>query len=642
MAFAAVCLLPAFPVCAQTELPKSAVPAASRVGSPPILATLKASHPRLLVTESSWDEIKARRAQDPELDAFLKRCEVEARALLEVEPIAYKMEGKRLLPVSSAVLRRVILLAMQFRLTGDEAFSRRAQAEMLNVAAFQDWNPSHFLDTGVMTVAVALGYDWLYDQLDAPTRKTLAAAIAEKGLRAGLKTSSSLKRKDNWNSVGNAGMALGALAIAEDEPVLAAQTLQNVRDFNPLGLEVYAPDGVYPEGPGYWNFGTMYEVILLSALESALGTDWGLIQSPGFLQSIDAISQLLGPSGTFFNYSDGGVQPFWNGASFWFAKRLNQPELARYEVASVKRFMAKPVASNSGADRISPLVALWWPRAQQEKTSGLPTNWYGAGPNPIATFRTNWNDPNATYLALKGGRAAQGHGHMDAGSFVLEADGVRWARDLDAQAYPPLEARGIKLWDLKQDGGRWTVFRLNNFSHNTLTINNQLHRADGYARITHFSGGKDAGAIVDLSPVFAGQASRVTRGFSFRPTKSVLIRDELEGLKAGDNVRWAMVTNAQIAISDDGSSATLTQSGKTLRIGLRSSVAARLEVASAQPPQNDYDQANPGAQLLIANFMAPASGNLDWSVELQPGSSSAGEDPLALIALSLWPQAPTQ
>lgn len=641
VSFATLCLLPAVPASAQAEIAPKPTPTVNLVAAPPILATLKASHPRLLATETSWDQIKARRAQDPVLYALLNRSEVEARAILGVEPIAYKMSGKRLLPVARTILRRVILLAMQFRLTGDEAFSKRAQAEMLNAAAFQDWNPSHFLDTGEMTVGLALGYDWLYDQLDDQTRQTIATAIADKGLRAGLKNTGSLKRYDNWNSVGNAGMALGALAIAEEHPLLAAQTLQNVRAFNPNGMKVYAPAGVYPEGPGYWNYGTTFQVILLGALESALGTDWGLSQSPGFLQTADTMFHLMGPTGTFFNYFDGGARPFWEGATFWFAKKLNRPELLHFEMAHVKGYTSRRVLPLSDFDRTLPLVALWWPNEQTKKNSDLPTNWYGPGPNPIATFRSSWEDPNAMFLALKGGRASQGHGHMDAGSFVFESDGVRWARDLDAQNYLPLEQIGIDLWNSKQDGGRWSVFRLNNFSHNTLTINNQLHRADGDAKITHFSGGKDAGAIVDLSPVFAGQASRVTRGFSFQSPRNVLIRDEIEGLKAGDTVRWAMVTSAKIAIENDGSSATLTQGDKKLHLGLRSPHATKFEIVSAEP-KTDYDQPNPGVQLLVANFMAPASGRLDWTVSLQPGSApNTTEDALASTSLPLWPQKPT-
>ena len=53
---------------------------------------------------------------------------------------------------------------------------------MLAVARFSDWNPSHFLDTGEMTFALAVGYDWLYDQLGEASRAEIRKAIVEKGV----------------------------------------------------------------------------------------------------------------------------------------------------------------------------------------------------------------------------------------------------------------------------------------------------------------------------------------------------------------------------------------------------------------------------------------------------------------------------
>ena len=44
----------------------------------------------------------------------------------------------------------------------------------------------------------------------------------------------------------------------------------------------FAPDGGWPEGPGYWDYATQYNVFYLAALETALGTDFGLDKTPGF------------------------------------------------------------------------------------------------------------------------------------------------------------------------------------------------------------------------------------------------------------------------------------------------------------------------------------------------------------------------
>jgi hypothetical protein len=628
-------------LCACAIIPATpATSASKRSNLPEPLTTLKPGHPRLLASATTWDTLKTRRRTDPLLDSFLKRGEVEARALLTVPPVVYKKDGKRLLHVSRRVLRRVLLLSLHYHLTGDKVLARRAEEEMLAAAAFTDWNPSHFLDVGEMTAALAFGYDWLYDQLDPQARKAIGDAIIAKGLRPGAPEQGWDRVQNNWNSVCLGGLSLGALAVAEEEPALAAQILNKARTNNANGLKPYAPDGVYPEGAMYWGYGTTFEVILLDALQSALGTDWGLSKSPGFMASAQALYQQLAPSETFFNFSDNVERPGSEPAMWWYAHTLKRPELLRYEQSRLKSYAtsSKPPQPAGEDDRLLPLAALWWPEEKSASTTTtLPLNWLGRGPNELAVFRSAWNDPQAMYLALKAGGASLSHAHMDAGSFVFEANGVRWASDLGMQDYLSLESKGVDMWNGKQDGGRWSVYRLGPFSHSTLVIDNQLHRVEGLAHITHFSGeGKDTGAIVDLSPVFKGQASRVNRGFIFRPGSHTLLRDELEGLRPGAVVRWAMLTRAEVALS--GTEATLTQKGKQLKVSLRSSVGAKWEVIPADPPQNDYDAPNPGARLLIANLTVPESGKLDLSVLLLPESITTVSEKLAEQPLSKWPQ----
>ena len=562
--------------------------------------------------------------------------------------------------MSRHAVRRILLLSLHYHLTGDTKLAQRGKEEMLAISAFTDWGgPRTFLDIAEMTAAVAIGYDWLYDQLDATSRKTIAAAITDKALRVAITDSASFARAEsNWNPVCLGGLALGALAVAEAEPKLASQILDAAKSFNPYGLKVYAPDGVYFEGGAYWSYGTDYEVLLLQVLESVFGTDGGLSQSPGFLASGAALNHQIGPTGAFFNFSDCGEKPMLDPAMWWISRKLKQPELLGHMQLMLENYSALKLPPSpetaSTTDLLLPLVALWWPDRKSTTTAKpLPLNWYGRGPVPLAVFRSAWNDPQAMYLALKGGKASLTHAHMDAGSFVFEANGVRWAHDLGMQDYYSLESKGVDLWNLAQDSQRWTVFRLNNSSHSTLSINAQLHRVDGKASITHFSSAKVPGAIVDLSPVFEGQASKVTRGFAFRSGSHVLVRDEVDGLRAGDTVRWAMLTKAEIALSDatakgskTTSEAVLSQDGQKLRVQLVSSVAAKFEIVSAETPKNSFDAPNPGARLLVANLTAPSSGRLNLSVTLQAISQSGPpkpvDDKLAKTNLSRWPIKPAR
>ena len=66
------------------------------------------------------------------------------------------------------------------------------------------------------------------------------------------------------------------------------------------------------------------------------------------------------------------------------------------------------------------------------------------------------------------------HSHCAQGSFYFESDGVAWAADLGMQNYNSLESRGVDLWNMKQAGQRWEVFRIGPWSHNILTLDNRV------------------------------------------------------------------------------------------------------------------------------------------------------------------------
>ena len=141
-------------------------------------------HPRLL---ANGDELAALRESvktDPLRKALADAVVKEADLLQEIPPIERKLQGRRLLGESRRCVKRTIVLAMAYHLTGDAKHVRRCEQEMLAVARFSDWNPSHFLDTAEMTFAMAIGYDWLYDELGEASRKEIRAAIVEKGCLA--------------------------------------------------------------------------------------------------------------------------------------------------------------------------------------------------------------------------------------------------------------------------------------------------------------------------------------------------------------------------------------------------------------------------------------------------------------------------
>jgi hypothetical protein len=267
----------------------------------------------------------------------------------------------------------------------------------------------------------------------------------------------------------------------------------------------------------------------------------------------------------------------------------------------------------------------------------LPLNWQSKGSVPIAILRSSWNDAGAVFVGLKAGSPAANHGHMDAGSFVLDSDGVRWALDLGAEPYNGIEIRGMDLWNRSQNSDRWTIFRLNNLSHNTLVIDDELQVAAGDATMERFSSDSNRPfAIVDMTPVYKGQAAAVKRGIALLPSHEVLIQDELTGLKPGSRVRWGMLTPGEPA-ELGRQEVVLHQQDKRLTLHLlEPHELPWREIETAKPP-HEWDSPNPGTRMIAFEAVAPDSGKLTLAVIATPGScTSPMTEALKLQPLQEW------
>lgn len=595
-------------------------------------------HPRLLVAPGELEGLRARVANSPHLRPIAEAVRRDAEALLEAPPIERQLEGRRLLSQSRRAVRRLLTLAMAYHLTGRRAFADRAAREMRAIAAFSDWNPSHFLDVAEMTFAMAIGYDWLYDQLDADSRGIVRDAIVSKGVRVPLDTKHNgwTRARNNWGQVCHAGMVAGALAILEEDRATAAMTVHRALTYVPLSMAAFAPKGSYPEGPGYWSYGTTYNVILIALLESTLGTNFGLDQAPGFDQTGAYLALVTGPSGLTFNYADGGSGRSVEPAVHWFASRYSRPDWLTGEASAMQKALAAGPDGTSGSNRFFPLLLLWskeWPASAPIR---LPLHWTSEGKTPIAVHRSSWTDPDAVFVGLKAGSPSGPHGHMDIGSFVLDAGGVRWAVELGAEGYHRIESRGMNFWSMAQDSQRWTVFRQNNLSHNTLVIDGQLQRVSGHAEIVRFSDAPDfPHSVVDMSAVYAGQVQTAHRGLALLPGGAVLVRDHLTGLKPGARVRWGMVTPATPGRSG-ARSLELRQRGAVLRLDILAPARAAWELIDTAKPRNEWDSPNPGTVMAAFTTVVPESGALELAVLLNPDARVVNVPAIALKEPLAW------
>ncbi|RAI73504.1 hypothetical protein HMF3257_02015 [Spirosoma telluris] len=237
-------------------------------------------------------------------------------------------------------------------------------------------------------------------------------------------------------------------------------------------------------------------MLLIEALRSALGTSFGLEQFPGFLKTADYKLQMVGPSGLDFNYSDYHLETQNEPIMLWFARETDRPVLARQEIADVHTLYRAAISNTKSTvhpNRHTPLELLWWePTLAAQSANLLPLHWTSQGVLPMAVMRSAWNDPQATFVAIKGGTPNHSHAHMDAGSFVLEADGVRWAVDLGTESYDKMRAAKLDLWSYAQTSTRWTTFRVGPEGHNILRFGGAYQDIMGKGEITTLPAKKGA------------------------------------------------------------------------------------------------------------------------------------------------------
>ena len=546
-----------------------------------------ADHPRLLLPKGAEKKLLKQINRDAVWKEIHTATLGEADRIITL-PVSERIKtGMRLLAVSRENLRRIFILSYAYRMTGQEKYLVRAEQEMLKAASFSDWNPSHFLDVGEMTMALGVGYDWLYPALSEASRRTIREAIVEKGFKPSYDTAYNwfVDAEHNWNQVCNGGLAFGAIAVAESEPEWAQKIIDRAIDKVRLPMRHYAPDGAYPEGPGYWGYGTLFNVLLIGGLESTFGTDYGLSQMPGFMQTGTYEMQMVSPLIKHFNYMDNSYEPESSSAPFWFYSKTQDPSVLCQQVSILQRDTAKKYLK----DRVLPAMLIWGAGAPMEKAvAPQETFWAGRGNTPVCVMRSGWGDPNARFVGVKLGSQSINHGHMDVGSFVFEADGVRWAIDLGSEDYNTTETRGVDLWNMAQQSQRWDVFRYNNRSHNTLTFNDKLQRVNGSAQIIE-SDSATARRFVktDLTPVYAGQVDKVERTISLVDNDYLLIEDEITAGKNYTRMRWTLMTRATPKILSDNT-VMLEQDGKRclLKIESETPIVWRFEKT---PTVNTFD-----------------------------------------------------
>jgi len=570
------------------QIPTQPVP---QSGDNDPLRLLRISHPRLILLDADLDRIRLAMRENALAKRVFGDLEKECDRLLSVPPSEYKLAGTRLQMQTRRAVDRITTLALMYRLTGRDPWLRRAVMELNACASFRDWNPTRFIDTAEMTHAFAIGYDWLFNALSVDERVWIRDALIAKGLDQALPIYQQkawwTREHFNWNVVCNSAMTMGALAVGEDAHEKAADILRGALESIPRGLNTYGADGGWPEGPAYGEYATRYACLFFASLDTALGNDYGLSGFHGVDRAGRFRVYSISPANKIFSFGDGPAEPGLAPEMFWMAKRFNNPVYAWSEQKQLER--------SSHADAYDLAWFVRDARPPQAPAWPLDAVFHGVG---VATFRSSWEDPNGLFLAVKAGDNKAGHAHLDLGSFVFDAGGIRWASDYD-------------IGDTNLPAAqRSAAYAVRTESHNTLLIDGENQDARAEARITRQENTADFSWVqIDLSKANP-KLRQWTRRIGMAQRQAVLIEDSLHGDQPVEIV-WGMMTDADI--SQNGPVATLHKNGWNLAVEIRTPRHAVFDVMPVRIP----GQPNSKFQKLIVRLLEKVT-ELDLNIVLTP------------------------
>lgn len=170
-----------------------------------------------------------------------------------------------------------------------------------------------------------------------------------------------------------------------------------------------------------WYFGTTAHVSAAAALLTATGSTRGLLDPSGMQLSGLFHMATTGKQG-LFSYGDAGPNKFIataNGLMF-YGSQFDKPEYTLFQ--------------RDRGDAPEPMSMMYYdPQVTGQFWQGLDLDQYFENTTTSwAAMRSSWSDNDGLYVGIKASTLTghETHGDLDAGTFVLDALGQRWAGEL--------------------------------------------------------------------------------------------------------------------------------------------------------------------------------------------------------------------
>ncbi len=492
---------------------------------------------------------------------------------------------------------RILDLAFAYQVTRNEEYAKLAYDFAIALGQWEHWGPGYMSDCAEATYAYSVAYDWLYNAFYSLHGQNGVEAVAriifEKGVHDGFVASNGRECEHprnlgdesaystlttNINAVGSVGMMAGALAIMEFDTLAGSSSVESEVKYvlgNNLiglinnGLDVYAPDGSYIESATNWAKGTNSLFRLIMSLQSAAGSDYGLVDTWGIDKTCYYAVHIESSDGKIWNYNEGGADGVITGAlassdtqMFNFAAQL-------FGDSALATIRDKQLSAAINPKEVTIYDMLFFPFDGVEEMEELPLDYEMDGLDAFVS-RSDWEN-GAMYTGLMGGENTANYSQYDSGNFIYYNEGIAWFMDLGSDNHAAYQYLGAS---------RYKYYRANAEGQNIVLIKDSESIPDG-----QYSGGAGkivkslvnehgSYAIIDNASVYPGAAVTAYRGiFVTNDRRTVVIQDEINFGTQVQSLAWVAHTAQNIVIDETGRTAYLTSmdaSGKmyTLRASI--------------------------------------------------------------------------
>ena len=410
---------------------------------PEALKKYKNIHPRLFMTTASQKMLKEKINSQPYAEMLGKLKVVADKAVESGAPAYRPGSGYDEQLWQREVGNAIPELAMMYCLTGIPKYLNSARDYMLTSASYPTWGIGDIdnadLATGHQLFGIALGYDWLYNDLDKASLDSIRNCLLKRGSRSYELLSTGKiwwhdKYLHNHQHVNVTGLAAAGLALyGENKDVdnWIMISLQKLKQ----AISTHPPDGGWLEGIPYSGYSVEFLMKFMVLSNDLLGEN--LFTESSFFRNI-ATFRLYGMIPMdYWEVSKSRLMSIGDGPrSDWYGPDYLLRKLASEYNNGYAQWLANKMDSAGYTSFQAAFLNLLWvnPAIKPESPARLPT-FKHFNDLDIVYMRSGWEGKESLAMfkcgPWIGHHAASiytydpygGHTHPDVGTFLIFSHG---------------------------------------------------------------------------------------------------------------------------------------------------------------------------------------------------------------------------